>query len=415
MSELKRSGQDAKGDPGPKPSRPRSASTRAGVDHLLDSIIRSKVQPSPVRAQTLTRDRLLDWLTEHVPDRLKLITAEAGYGKTTLMADFSRREIVRCLWYKLETSDREWVTFVNYLIAAGRQVSPDFAPGTAGMLQQTSAVGPSREAVVGSLIAELPLLGEEPTLLILDDFHVVDESDDIQRIVERLLERAPPGFTILLSSRRPPPQLRMGRLKGQGEVSHLSTDDLRFLPGETAELFASTYGHPLDPDLLREVDTRTEGWGASLQLLYSSIRARGPDEIRDFIHSMSGAEGSLYDFLAEEVLDHLSEPLQRFVAETSLLQRTVPAFAAAVLTRGTTQVPIPSILAWIDEAERMGLLGRSSTTSVSRRFHPLLREFLQRRLEGTTSPDDRRQMHLRVARAAESLDRLTACHHLIGR
>lgn len=414
MSEVKRSRSDPKSGPAPRSRKPSEAASqeRASHDSFLDSIIRSKVQPSPVRTQTLTRDRLLDWLTLHVPDRLKLITAEAGYGKTTLLADFSRRESVRCLWYKLETSDRDWVTFVNYLIAAGRQVSPDFAPETAGLLRQTSSIGPPRETIVGSLIAELARFADEPTLLILDDFHLVDESGDVRAIIERLLEHAPAGFTVLISSRRPP-VLRLGRLTSQGEVSRLSTDDLRFQRTEMEELFSSTYGHPLEPDLLQVVDARTEGWGASLQLVYSSIRARHPGEIRDFIHSMSGAEGSLYDFLAEEVLGHLSSGLQQFMVEVSILQNIVPAFAAAAQAREGAPVPVPRILAWIDEAEEMGLLGRSSTTSVSRRFHPLLRDFLQRRLEGSTSPGERRRMHLRVARAAESVDWLTACHHLI--
>lgn len=385
----------------------------SGGDTFLDSIIRSKVQPSPVRTQTLTRDRLLDWLTHHLPERLKLITAEAGYGKTTLMADFSRREVVRCLWYKLETSDGEWVTFVNYLIAAGRQVLPDFAPTTAGLLRQVAEIGASRDVIVGSLISELPQLGKAPILLILDDFHLVDESEDVQAIVNRLLEHAPAGFTILISSRRAP-NLRLGRLRARGEVSGLSTDDLRFLTAETQELFASTYGHPLEPDLLREVDARTEGWGASLQLVYSSIRSRRPEDVREFIHSMSGAEGSLYDFLAEEVLGHLSEGLQRFVTEASILRRIVPAFAAAALSKDSRATGLlPNVLGWIDEAEEMGLLGRSSVTSISRRFHPLLRDFLLRRLDGSTTPAERRGMHLRVARAAASNDWITACHHLI--
>lgn len=415
MSELKPSRVDVKGGPNKGAGTPRGASAgkAAGLDTFLDSIIRSKVQPSPVRTQTLTRGRLLDWLTHHLPERLKLITAEAGYGKTTLLADFSRRDLVRCIWYKLETTDGDWVTFVNYLIAAGRQVSPDFAATTVGLLRQMDAIGPSRDVIIRSLMSELPQLGQEPILLILDDFHLVDESEDVRAIIESLLEHAPATFTILISSRRLP-HLRLGRLGSQGEVSRLSTEDLRFLPAETAELFASTYGHPLEADLLREVDARTEGWGASLQLLYSSIRSRRPEDVREFIHSMSGAEGSLYDFLAEEVLGHLSEGLQRFVTEASILQRIVPAFVAAVLNRNqAVPVPIPSVLGWIDEAEEMGLLGRSSVTSVSRRFHPLLREFLLRRLDGSTSPEERRQMHLRVARAAESVDWITACHHLI--
>ncbi len=381
-------------------------------DNLMASIVRSKVQPPPVRVQTLTRGRLLDWMSRHRGDRLKLVMAEAGYGKTTLLADFSRRAIVRCLWFKLDPSDGDWVTFINYLIAAVREVEPRFAPATANLLRQLAAIDPTREIVMGSLMAELSALTDEPTLLILDDFHLVDESDDARAIVEQLIERAPEGFTILIASRRRP-TFRLGRSAAQGQVAELSTDDLRFSAEETEELFRSTYGQPLDPDLLAEVDARTEGWGASLQLLHSSIRERRPSEARAFIREMSGAQGSLYDFLAEEVLGHLRPALQRFVTDIALLRRIVPIHAAALFANDAEPSTLSDVLSLLDEAEGLGLLGRSSTTSVSRRFHPLLHEFLVRRLSDRTTPDQRRAMHRLVATAAEPADWLTACHHYI--
>jgi len=414
MSKLKRLTPDADSGLAPEVGTPQDYSPvrRPSTGAFLDSIIASKVQPSPVRAQTLARDRLLGWLSDHSLDRLKLITAEAGYGKTTLVADFSRRGLVRCLWYKLDTSDREWVTFVNYLIAAGRQVVPGFAPETAEMLRRGAEYGMSREVIVRSLIAEFAVLGTEPTLLILDDFHLVDDSDEVKEIVARLLAQAPPALTLLLASRRQP-ALHLGRLRAQGAVSQLFTDDLRFLPHETKALFAETFGLPLDTELLQEIDAKTEGWGASLQLLYSSIRTRRPADVHNFVMSLTGAEGSLHDFLAEEVMDHLSPDLQRFVTEASILTQIVPPFALAILSRHDSRVQIERVTEWINGAEEIGLLSRSSVMSVSRRFHPLLRDFLLRRLEGLTSIKERREMHLRVAAAAEPIDSLAACHHFI--
>lgn len=174
--------------------RRRRRSTRSGpeTDQLLASVIRSKVEAPPVRDQTLARPRLLSWLSDHLGDRVKLIVAEAGYGKTTLLADFARRDVVRCLWYKLETSDRDWVTFINYLIAAGRQAFPGFAPSTASLLREMAAMNPSRDVVLGSLISELPALGDAPIMIILDDFQLVDDSEDVEVILSRLFERAPP-------------------------------------------------------------------------------------------------------------------------------------------------------------------------------------------------------------------------------
>ena len=376
------------------------------------SVIRSKVQPPPVRDSTLERPRLLDWLTSHADDRVKVIAAEAGYGKTTLLADYARRTDVRCLWFRMETSDRDWVSFINYVIAAVREIEPAFGNATAGMLAQIAALNPTVEIVVGSLITELEAITGAPTMLILDDFHLVEDGEDVYTILARLFEWAPKSLTFLISSRRTP-ELRLARLAAAGDVAQLTTDDLRFSRDETTQLFAVAYGHPLEPDLLGEVDARTEGWGASLQLVYSSIRTRAASEARTFIHSLSGAEGSLYDYLAEEVLSGLAPLLQRTLTHASLLDRVVPGLVVAILSVHGDPPSGDDVMALLEQADDLGLMGRSAAGSTSRRFHPLLREFLVRQLETSTSPELRREMHLRVARVAEPTDWLTACHHYI--
>jgi len=94
----------------------------------------SKVQPPPLRDETLARDRLLDWLAVKVHHRVILVLADAGYGKTTLLADFSRRTRIRTLWYRLDHEDRDWISFLSHLVAAGREHDPGFAPKTAALL-----------------------------------------------------------------------------------------------------------------------------------------------------------------------------------------------------------------------------------------------------------------------------------------
>ena len=121
----------------------------------------------------------------------------------------------------------------------------------------------------------------------------------------RILEFAPGNLSVLIASRTPP-SVRAARLTAHGRASRLSTDDLRFSTDETADLFTTAYQLPLEPDLVTEIDARAEGWAASLQLVYSSIRERHPSDARAFIRSLSGASGTLYDYLAEEVLAGLS-------------------------------------------------------------------------------------------------------------
>lgn len=375
-------------------------------------ITRAKIQPTPVRAATLSRDRLLHWLRDHVSERLTLITAEAGYGKTTLLADFSRHGFITCLWYKLDSSDRDWVTFVNYLLGAFREISPDFGRATAGLLAEMATADPSRDVVLGSLMAELSDFERTRTVLILDDFHLADESDDVQTIMSRLLRDAPETMTFVLSSRRRP-TLPLARLAAQGRLTELSTNDLRFSEEETSRLFAETYQRPLDADLLGQITARTEGWAATLQLLHSSIRGRSPSETRSFVNSLSGASGDLYDYLAQEVLGGLSDRLRHFVIRTSILDRVVPEHAVACVADAAPIPTLGQVAAWIAEADELGILSRLGQSVSSRRFHPLLREFLLRRLEGATTELERRHLHGRVARAAEADDWLVSAHHYV--
>ena len=383
---------------------------RRSHDPLERSIIRSKVLSPPVRADTLERPRLLDWLTTHLPARLKIIAADAGYGKTTLLADFARRTPARCVWYRLEDSDRDWVTFINYVIAALREIHPGFAPDTASLLSQMAPLNPSLDVVLGSLVSELSSIGNRPTMLILDDFHLVDDSPNLHAILARLFERSPSNLTFAIAARGVP-TLRIGRLKAAGEVAQLSTADLRFSLEETAELFAVAYGHPLEPDLVSEVDARLEGWGACLQLVYASLRSRRPSEERAFIQTLSGADRALYGYLAEEVLARLNPIVRRVLLRASLLDRIVPELVEAILSADEEPTAVDDVARSLAEADELGLMSRSSSSSSSARFHPLLRDFLLCQLEADTSAELRTDMHLCVARAAESTDWLAACHH----
>jgi DNA-binding SARP family transcriptional activator len=365
----------------------------------------SKIQAPTLREETLARDRLLEWLAAKAHSRVLLILADAGYGKTTLLADFSRRTRLRTLWYRLDDDDRDWVTFISHLVAAGKEHDPDFAPLTAAMLTDTSTDGPSRDAVTDTFVIELSAITGQGAVLILDDFHLVDDSTDVRTIVRELVVHGPERLSIAFASRRSP-SVPIARLRASGEVAELGTDDLRFDPSETARLFSETYGRELEPDVLADVAARTEGWAASLQLVHAALRDRSPSEIRRFIRSLSGADRELYDYLAEEVVGDLPDDLQQFLMRTSILQVVTPDLAAVVSGFDSAEVTrLTSV------AERMTLLSRTSRGSRGQRFHPLVREFLEARLRSSMSEADVAHLHMRVADAASEHDWRTAAHH----
>jgi LuxR family maltose regulon positive regulatory protein len=366
----------------------------------------SKVQRPPLREDTLARDRLLGWLSAKIHDRVILLLADAGYGKTTLLADFSQRTRLRTLWYRLDEDDRDWIAFLNYLVAAGREHDPGFAPTTASMLEDMSVGGPTRDAVIDVFLRELPSIAEGGAVLILDDFHLVDESPDVRLIARELVARAPERLTIVFASRRLP-SIPLARLRAAGEVAELGTDDLRFDVDETRRLFSETYGRTLEPDVLADVAARTEGWAASLQLVQAALRDRSPAEIRRFVRGLSGADQELYDYLAEEVVGDLPEDLQQFLMRTSILQGVTPEFAAIV-----ADIEAAEVARLTGAAERLTLLSRPSRTSRGpQRYHPLVREFLEARLRLTAGLSAVAALHRTIAETAARTDWRSAAHH----
>ena len=365
-----------------------------------------KVQPPLLPAETLERQRLLDWMAAKINSRLVLIVADAGHGKTTLLADWSRRTRIRTLWYRLDETDRDWVVFVNHVVAAGREVDPEFAPNTMSLIRELGAGMGDRAAIVRTLLAEIRAWVTVGTALLLDDYQVVDDVPEIREIVRELLVRGPERLTLVISTRQSP-TLPLARLRALGEIAELSTADLRFDRGEMERLFRETYRHPLEADLLEDLARTTEGWAATLRLVETAVRGRPRDEIRAVIRSLSGRHGDLHDYLAEEVIGRMPVELQAFLERCALLQVATPQLAATAA--GVSLLDARRLL---DVTEEAGLLSRRGRTGqAGRLLHPLVRSFLEGRLLEAVGPDGIAQIHARIAAVAEANSWWLAGHH----
>src|SRR3954451_6559791 len=353
------------------PNRDR-ADGGAGVSYPIQP---GKVQAPALREETLARPRLLDWLEAKIHSRVIFVIADAGYGKTTLLADFSRRSRIRTIWYRLDEDDRDWVGFLSHLVAAGREHDPAFAPRTTAILRSLEPGGPTREEVVDSFVSELSSIASAGAALVFDDFHLADEVADVRHITREIVSRAPDPLSIVFASRRQPP-VPVSKLRAIGELAELGITDLRFSDSELEELFRDTYHRPLEPDVLSELAKRTEGWAASLTLVQAALRERSPAETRSFIRGLSGARDELHDYLAEEVVGDLPQIHQQFLMRTSILQVVTPELAQVA-----TDLAAVEVQSLMLESERLGLLGRRpNRRSTAQRYHPLVREFLEERL-----------------------------------
>ncbi len=368
----------------------------------------AKVQRPALRAETLQRDRLLDWLAAEGQSRVILVTAEAGYGKTTLLADFSRRTRHRVLWFRIDENDRSWVSVVRYLVAAAQEVDPDFGPETQALVGQIGTPGgPGRDQVVASLISEYgPLALGGGLILILDDYHQVDDVPEVRDVLNEFIARAPEGLTIVLAGRRPS-SLSLARLRSTGAVAELRTDDLRFDVSESERLFRETYHRALDHDVLGELTHRVDGWAACLQLVQTALRDRSSTEIRAFVAELTGATGDLHDYLAEEVVGDLEPATQQFLMRAALLKSVYPKLAAVV--GEVDDLDAGRIVA---ETERIGLLSRRSDTHTGgRHYHPLVQQFLEARLRREVGDAEVLRLHRLIANHAATTDWRLAAHH----
>ncbi len=367
----------------------------------------AKIHRPLLRSDVLSRQRLNSWLDEAVAGRLALLIAEAGFGKTTLLADWSRHARRLTAWYRLESDDRDWLTFIRHLVGSGRELDPDFAPETYALLLDLGPGGPTQANLVASLVGELVEFGTahpQGLTLILDDYHAIDRSEETEPIVRAILDRTGPGFSVIIASRSAP-RLPLGRLRARGGVSRLDGEALCFDIPEAERLFRDAYHRPLEPDVVTELIGRTEGWPALLSLVRTNLEDSESRDPRSLVHDLSGAHGDMYDYLAEEVIDRLPAEQAEFLTKASLLD-VVDVESAQVITGGSEQ----DVAGWLRFAEELRLLSQPDVTS-GYRLVPLVREFLTARLRASTSASGLRDMHLAIAHQFEaSRWRVAATH-----
>jgi ATP/maltotriose-dependent transcriptional regulator MalT/DNA-binding SARP family transcriptional activator len=367
----------------------------------------ARIHCPPPRDDTLSRERLNSWLERAVGGRLALIVAEAGFGKTTLLADWAMRSGRMTAWYRLEPDDRDWLTFIRHIVASGREIDPGFAPETFRLLHELESGGTNQKELTASLAREVSAFGvgsARGLTLILDDYHVVDGFAETEPIVRALLDRTAPGFSMVIATRSNP-KLSIGRLRARGGVMTLEGPDLCFDVDETERLFRDAYHRPLDADVVSDLVERTDGWAALLTLVRTGLDDPGATDPRALVAQLDASHGDLYDFLAEEMLATLPAELQHFLARAALLTAVDVPTAMLVDDR-----PADAVAAWIAESERLGLLTRPDRVS-AHRFHPLVREFLEARLTAEIGRPAVCDLHRVVAKATESTDWYAAAWH----
>jgi len=348
-------------------------------------ILATKLHIPPHRPQAVIRTRLIERLNQGLGRKLTLVSAPAGFGKTTLLTEWIAGCQRPASWFSIDEGDNDPARFWSHLIAALRTLAPDV--GAEGMTALQSNQPPRIESVLTSLLNEIESIVED-FILVLDDYHAL-VSQQIDSALTFLVERVPPHMHLVIATREDP-NLPLARLRARGQLVEVRVQDLRFTISEASEFLDQTMGLHLSIEDVAALDNRTEGWVAGLQL--AALSMQGLQDTADFIQSFSGTHRFVLDYLLEEVLQRQSEGIQTFLLQTSILDRMCGQLCDAVLVN-----PSISSQETLEHLERANLFIISLDNDRNwYRYHHLFAELLRSRLV-RLSPDRVEELHRRAS------------------
>ena len=288
--------------------------------------------PRPRRGLVL-RPRLSERLDRGTASKLMLVSAPAGFGKTTLLTEWLAASPAApaderlAAWLSLDRADNDPASFWAYVIAALRTVASGVGESALALLQAPPP--PPIETVLTVLLNDLAAIAAD-IVLVLDDYHVID-AREVQDGMAFLLDHLPPGLHVVIASRADP-ALPLARLRARGELAEIRAAELRFTPDEAAAYLNEMMGLQLTARDVAALEARTEGWIAALQL--AALSMQGRDDVAGFIAGFAGDDRYVVDYLAEEVLQRQTDRVQAFLLQTSILGRLSGPLCDAVTGQG---------------------------------------------------------------------------------
>ncbi len=351
---------------------------------MSTAILTTKLYIPLPRPKVVLRPRLVERLNEGLHGKLTLISAPAGFGKSTLVSEWVAGCERPIAWLSLDAGDNDPARFLAYLVAALQTIFAGIGAGVLAALE--SPQPPATDALLTVLLNEIAAMRQE-FILVLDDYHLVDAksvdaSTSVDGALTFLSEHQPPQMRLVIATREDPP-LPLARLRARGQLTELRAADLRFTPIEAAEFLNQVMGLDLSAEEIAALESRTEGWIVGLQL--AALSMQGHQDTAGFIKSFTGSHHFVLDFLVEEILGRQTESVQTFLLRTSILDRMCGPLCDAVLLD-----PSASGQKTLEYLERANLFVVPLDNERRwYRYHHLFAELLRQRL------------HLRTASPAE--------------
>ena len=358
-------------------------------------LLTTKLYAPPTRPGLVPRPRLIEQLDAGHHHKLTLVSAPAGFGKTTLVSDWLHRKggvtpSLHVAWLSLDEGDNDAARFLTYVVAALQTIESGLGATTVSLLQspQAAATPPPLENIVTLLINDLAALPVQVTL-VLDDYHIIANLE-IHKALAFLLDNSPPQLHLVIISREDP-VLPLHRLRAQGQVTEIHARDLRFTRDEAALFLSQTMGLDLTESDVSALEQRTEGWIVGLQL--AALSMQDVPNARGFIEAFAGDDRYVVDYLIAEVLDSQPADVQSFLLKTSILDRLTAPLCNAVLQ--DEQTNSRDALARLEQANLF--LVPLDNRREWYRYHRLFGDLLRYRLRERAGDEGIKRLHQRAA------------------
>jgi len=355
----------------------------------LSSFMRTKLYRPRSSSDIIPRTRLIERLNAAITGEITLVCAPAGFGKSTLLAQWMQTIDYQNAWLSLDEHDNELPTFLHALTAALQTAFPDEFGATTAILNAPRILPPDQIATL--LINDLADMPED-VILVLDDYHLI-HNIEVHSLLEILVEHSPPQLHLVLLCRSDPP-LPVSRWLVKGRLYELRGADLRFTLEETEAFLTGMLGSETSREIVVALDELTEGWIAALRLAALSL-CETSDRASFLERLDSYTARSMSSYLVEEILAQQTHEVQEFLERTSILDQFRVELCAAVMGSDISEEDVQSIVDWL---ERMNLfLVPLDKRQSWYRFHHLFQELLQQRLHTHCSQDELATLHLRAS------------------
>lgn len=301
--------------------------------HATDSLLATKLYIPALRPNRVPRPRLTARMEAGTAGPLTLLSAPAGFGKSTLLSEWIHHGGRQVAWVSLDEGDNDPVRFLGYAVTALRKLRPGLGEETLTLLRHAQSPAPVElEPILTGLLNEIDA-ADADLVLVLDDYHAID-SPAVHQAVQFLLDRLPPRLHLVLATRVDPP-LHLSRLRARGQLAELRARDLRFTSQEAADFLNQAMGLSLSTADVAALEERTEGWAVGLQMAALSLAGRR--DVESFIAQFTGSHRFILDYLTDEVLSRQPEPVRDFLLRTSILTRLSAPLCDAIIGQNAGQ------------------------------------------------------------------------------